>query len=120
VEREAFTEKNEWSVTLTQFHELFSYMHLNFSIYYLSVPIFLVNLFKLLRNSSLDKKAIVIDLVIDFLLLAGVVGGLVFQGALLDMTNESTNPWVARLLAIGMIDFVLFLVQLIFVMKKTR
>jgi hypothetical protein len=105
---------------MTQFQELLSYMNSNLVIYYFSVPILLLNLFKLVKSSTHDKKITIIDIIISLFMVIGVVSGLIFQGALLDISNESTNPWVVKLIVIGIIDLVLFLIQFIFLLKNSH
>ena len=96
----------------TQFGELMQYYHLDFAIYYLTVAAMLLNSLKIaLYGRGMDKRALCFDLAVGAVLLAGVVCGLVFQGALLDIAQSPGDGWLGKAVLVFAADAAMLLFQ---------
>lgn len=110
-------------MTYNALKELMSYYYFEFNVYYLLGAIMLINTIKAakdyisIKKNNTDKiqsfKASYFDLITSILIMLGLGSGLLFQGALADISSEYSQIWISKMIIIAVISFVLFIVQLI-------
>jgi len=105
-----------------QFQELMSYYHLDFIVYYCIALIFVINTFKIVKlvQKTQSKYLFPYDILISVILIFATLAGLIFQGALTDIYLNQKNIWVYRLFVIFGVEVVLFIIQLIFIIKNYK
>ena len=107
------------------FEELMYYYHWDFYVYYFLVLIVFVNCIKAIVNCSSVKKCKVsnitssyIDLLVSILAGTGLMCGMFFQGVLSDISSKYSKVWLDKMFILCVVAFVLFIIQLIFILKK--
>ena len=106
------------------FEELMHYYHFNFSTYYFLLFIVLVGCIKAIVNFVSIKKGKAlnitvggIDLLVSILAGMGLAAGMFFQGVLSDISTKYFEIWGNKMLTLCVVSFILFIVQLIFILR---
>lgn len=105
--------------------DVMSYYQFSFLAYLILFIIICVNFFIALyiKKNSPQYNLIValvqkVNLIIDVLCGIAMAGGLIFQGVLADNNALGHNNWFVGLLGISILSFIIFVLNVIIVLKK--
>lgn len=97
------------------------YYHMEFYVYFVTFIIMALQTIKAVVQTSKKNelgKTYYLDLIIGGFIITSNIGGMIFQGALLDISQGAFSMWLTRLFIIAILNFVLFIVQLILWNRK--
>ncbi|NEU05703.1 hypothetical protein [Clostridium senegalense] len=110
--------------------DIMSYFYFEFNINYVLGAIMLVNTIKIIKDyTSIRKsnseifhniKSSYYDLIISSFVMIGLYNGVMFQGVIADISSEYSQLWITKMMIVGIVSFVLFIIQLIFFMMLKK
>lgn len=112
---------NMYSTYYAALSQTMMYYHMEFYVYFVTFIIMALQTIKAVVQTSKKNelgKTYYLDLIIGGFIITSNIGGMIFQGALLDISQGAFSMWLTRLFIIAILNFVLFIVQLILWNRK--